>query len=249
MPVVWRHRTASLALSMDEIHVWRAVLNVKAADLDRLQATLSHDERLRVARFRFLRDRRCFIAARGVLRHILAVYVGCEPAALRFCYSGTGKPALATDVGAPDLRFNLSHSHGLAIYVVARGREVGVDLESIQPRFVEDQIAERFFSAREVSALRALPISTQPEAFFNCWTRKEAFVKAKGLGLTIPLNSFEVSLTPGQPAELLSFHADPSEASRWKLAALVPSPGYIAAIAAEGKEWETRLLEWTAPWT
>jgi 4'-phosphopantetheinyl transferase len=273
----WHPPPESLTLGRDEVHVWRAALDRSAADRQRLEQTLSADERTRAGRFYFQRDREQFIAARGLLRAILGRYLCVEPDQLRFGYSAHGKPALAGNRGqgsgvreqtsrrrpalssphpAPDpwpltpdpcsssLRFNLSHSHSLALYAITHQRELGVDLEFIRPEVVEEPIAERFFSAAEVAALRALPASIQPEAFFNCWTRKEAYIKARGEGLTIPLDAFEVSLAPEEPAALLSVNGDPAEAARWSLQALAPGPGYVAAVAVEGQDWQLRCWEW-----
>jgi 4'-phosphopantetheinyl transferase len=134
------------------------------------------------------------------------------------------------------LRFNLSHSQDLALYAVTSNREVGVDLEYIQRDFDTRQIAERFFSTREIAALHALPANLQTESFFRCWTRKEAYVKARGEGLSLPLEQFDVSLSPDDPAALLNVAGNPAEVSRWSLRELTPAPGYMAAIAVEGKD-------------
>jgi 4'-phosphopantetheinyl transferase len=164
---------------------------------------------------------------------------------LQFDYGARGKPALATQYSATGVRFNISRSSGLVLCVVARGREVGVDLEQIRPAIAREGIPERFFSPREVAALRALPVDAQPEAFFSCWTRKEAYVKARGEGLALHLDSFDVSLVPGEPAALLRTAGDAREASRWSLHALAPGRGYVAALALEG--WPRRLTCWQ--WT
>jgi 4'-phosphopantetheinyl transferase len=143
------------------------------------------------------------------------------------------------------LRFNVSHSHSLALYAITRAREVGVDVEHIRPEIAQEKIAERFFSPREVTVLRALPTPLQASAFFACWTRKEAFIKAKGDGLTLPLDQFDVSLAPGEPATLLRTAWDPQEAACWALQDLAPAPGYRAAVAVAGHAW--RLTCWDGP--
>jgi len=264
----WNPPPESLTLGRDEVHVWRAALDRSAADRQRLEQTLSLDERARARKFYFSRDRERFIVARGLLRAILGRYLGVEPDQLRFGCSAHGKPFLVgvqvfrglrvqESIQTPEplstrtlehlgasLRFNLSHSHGLALYAITHQRELGVDLEFIRPEVVEEPIAERFFAAAEVAVLRGLPASLQPEAFFNCWTRKEAYIKARGEGLTLPLDAFEVSLAPEEPAALLSVDSDPAEASRWSLQALAPGPGYVAAIAVEGQDWQLRCWEW-----
>jgi 4'-phosphopantetheinyl transferase len=163
---------------------------------------------------------------------------------LRFCCNAQGKPALAPGSGTEDLRFNLSHSQKLALFAFAFRREVGVDLEYVRPSVPDDRLAERFFSPQEVTRLRALPESARTEAFFHCWTRKEAYLKARGEGLGIGLDSFAVSLAPGQLTDLLIASDDSPEAGRWSLRALAPGDGYVAAIAAEGKDWSLALWQW-----
>ncbi len=215
--------------------------------LARLTQLLPAEERERAARFYFQRDRNHFAAARGILRSLLGQYLNLAPGRLCFGYSPYGKPALAAAAGEPPLRFNLSHSHGLALIAVTRGREIGVDVEWIRPDFATEEIAGRFFAPAEVKVMRALPPALQAEAFFNCWTRKEAFIKAHGLGLSLPLNQFEVSLAPGEPAALLSTQFDPPAAARWRLCALEPGKGFAAALAVEGHGWELKGWEWVQP--
>ena len=224
-----------------EVHVWRVALDVDPASLEELQLTLAPEERARAARFHFSEDRRHFIAGRSALRHILGRSLHCHAARVQFWYGPSGKPALVGDQ-AQDLHFNLSHSHGLALCAVTRVGEIGIDVERINPDVAQETVAERFFSPREISALRALPAQLQAEAFFNCWTRKEAYVKARGDGLRIPLDSFDVSLTPGAPAAF-----ERGTGPEWSLRALVPASDYVAAIAAEGHGWGLRLWEWHAP--
>jgi 4'-phosphopantetheinyl transferase len=209
-----------------------------------LQLTLAADEIARAERFYFQKDREHFIVARGLLRLILSCYLYVAPDQLRFCYGSHGKPALAITSGQDRLCFNLAHAHGLALYAVARGREVGIDLERLRLIPDAEQIAARFFSPRENAVFRALPSSKRQEAFFNCWTRKEAYIKAVGDGLARPLDRFEVSLRPGEPARLLSVEGDAQEASRWVLQDLTPAPGYVAAIAVEGHGWRLRCSHW-----
>lgn len=226
----WQQPPPEPALLQEHVHVWRAALDQPAACVQRLSTTLSADERARAARFYFERDRRRFIVGRGSLRTILGRYLGLQPEQLRFCYSAHGKPYL--DLA---LRFNLAHSHGLALYAITSGREVGVDVEYVHPITGLDRLVERFFSARERTALRALPASQKQEAFFNCWTRKEAYVKAIGDGLACPLDQFDVSLTPGKPARVLSVAGDSRRACRWFIQGVASAPGYVAAVATTGR--------------
>jgi 4'-phosphopantetheinyl transferase len=229
-------------LAADEVHVWQASLDEPARAVNALAATLSPDERARAERYCFERDRHRFIACRALLRAILARYTGRRPAELRFHYGPLGKPSLPA---ADDPSFNVSHSDGLAVYALARGRAVGVDVERIRPVAGADRIAERFFSEPERQALRAVPTARKLEAFFTCWTRKEAYVKARGEGLGHPLDRFAVSLAAGAPARLSAAGAgDERQIARWSLAGLAQSPGYVAALAVEGHDWRLSSAWW-----
>jgi 4'-phosphopantetheinyl transferase len=230
-------------LNGDEVHVWRAALNVEASRVKSSWHLLSTDERVRADRFRFPKDRDHFIVAHGLLRAIISRYLDAAPDELRFFYGRYGKPALGDESGRDSLRFNLSHSRALAVYALSRGRDVGVDVEYIRPEMADEKIAEHFFSPREVAVLRSLPIESQPEAFFNCWTRKEAYVKATGKGLTLRLDQFDVSLIPGTPAALLRTVGNRRETSRWSLQELLPGPGYVGALAVEGHNWQLRCWQ------
>jgi 4'-phosphopantetheinyl transferase len=203
------------------------------------EATLSTDEKVRSERFHFVRDRDHFVAARGILRQLLASYTQSSPAELQFNYGAQKKPALMAKNMPAAVRFNLSHSHGLAIFAISEKRELGIDLELIQPRFATDGIAERYFSSRELAELRALPPEKTAEGFFLCWTRKEAYVKAHGAGLHIPLDSFDVTLTPGDPERLCS-----TDSERWSLCSFEPASQYVGAIVGEGKGWRASYWDW-----
>lgn len=239
----WYPPPSNLQLGSDEVHVWRTSLNQMSKYVSSLQLTLSADERDRAERFYFQQDREHFIVARGLLRTILSYYSDIEPSKLRFCYNPQGKPSLAREFRGNTLRFNLSHSRGLALYGITRGREIGIDVECLRHDFEHEQIAKRYFSLQEVSALRALVPQLQMEAFFKCWTCKEAYIKAKGEGLSIPLDQFDVSLNPGEPPVLLTTKWDPEEALRWCLLELVASPGYVAALAVEGHSWQLKCWQ------
>jgi 4'-phosphopantetheinyl transferase len=233
------------SLSCNEVHVWHACLDRNGADVQSLEGILSADERGRAQRFRFDKDRQRFIVARGVLRLILASYLELEPGQLRFCYGPHGKPGLDTPSTQKTLSFNASHCDGIALYAVARQRKVGIDIERIRTDFAYEPIAERFFSPRENTMLRGLQTAqVRGRAFFNCWTRKEAYIKAKGEGLSLPLDQFDVSLAPGDPAMLLESRGDPLEASRWSLHDLDPGPDYAAALAVEGHGVRLARWEW-----
>jgi 4'-phosphopantetheinyl transferase len=226
-----------------EVQVWLAALDDFAPSLSILRPLLSPDERARAARFHFEKHRVSYSVWRGLLRVLLGHYLGEEPGALKFCYGPFGKPAL--DGGRDDLRFNCSHSDRLALYAFARGREVGVDVEHVRPDFGGVEIAERFFSAREVAALLAVPKADRSAAFFGCWTRKEAFIKVVGEGLSFPLHQFEVSLSASETDLLLSVKGSRQEAARWLVCDLTPGHGYRGALAAEGRDWRPRCRRLT----
>ncbi len=237
---------AKLSLEEDEIQVWRAHLGLARQRLERLANTLSPDERTRAARFHFARDRDHYIAGRGLLRSILGKYLATEPGQLRFSYNAYGKPELESPANSRALRFNLAHSRGLALYAFTRRRQIGIDVEMIRPE--TEEIAARFFSPAEIAVLRALPRELKPAAFFNCWTRKEAFIKARGMGLSLPLDQFVVAFAPGESPALVSAANDPQAAEHWAIAALEPGDGYAAALAVEGRDWELKC--WDGPgWT
>lgn len=230
-----------------EVHVWLVGLDRDEASLRELSGLLSADELERAGRFHFRRDQDHFVAARGALREILGRYAGVAPRLLRFSYEKHGKPALGPETGGGLLRFNLAHSHGLALCAVTLGRAVGVDLELVREEFAGMEIAERFFSPREVAALRAVAPAERATAFFDCWARKEAYIKARGEGLSHPLHSFAVSLAPGEPAALLCTDDDPPEAARWSLLELSPGGPYRAALAVEGAPPALRCWSWSGP--
>ncbi len=194
---------------------------------------LSDAERVRASRFAFDRDARRFIAARARLRQLLAARLGVRPALVELVYGPHGKPALAGAGVDSDLRFNVSHRDDVAVYAFASGREIGIDVEAIRMIRDADAIAARLFSRREKEAYRALEPRDKPLGFFNCWTRKEAFVKALGDGLSYPLDRLEVSLAPGEPVRILRVDHTPGDDCGWRLVAFPPAAGFVAAVVAE----------------
>lgn len=233
--IMWKLPSGSLAVPPDGVHVWRAALDQPAPVVAACLHVLAADEQARAARFAFTRDRRRFAVGRATLRVLLGRYLGVHPSRVHFCYGPQGKPALSAP--ARPLTFNVSHSHELALYAFAWGRAVGVDLEHLRPMPEASNLARRFFSAREHAALCRLPESVQEESFFAAWTRKEAFLKARGTGLAHELSRVEVSLAPGKPAALL--HIEGDDVARWHVRALAPAPGYVGALVAEqGKHGE-----------
>ena len=227
-------------LHPDQVHLWWSSLSATESVSEVLVSEmLSSDERERAARFHFARDQRRFTLARGMLRHVLALYVNQRPQDIRFEYGARGKPQLDSDID-----FNLAHSHEMAVCAISYGRAIGVDVERVEPMRDWKQIAAKTFSRAEQAELFALEASEQLAGFFNGWTRKEAFVKARGDGLAIPLASFDVSLKPGEPAKLLGDRCDASEVGRWSLAAIELPQDYVGALAAQGQIAEIVLRQW-----
>jgi 4'-phosphopantetheinyl transferase len=215
-----------------DVHVWSAGLQHEAPVLDALRATLDDDELARAERFVFERHRLRYVAAHGLLRRVLSGYLGVAPAEIRFGHARHGKPYLAGEV-QPDLRFNLSHSGDRMLVAVAVGRDVGVDLELVGRDRDFAGIARHFFSPNEVAALTALPERERRAAFYRCWTRKEAYIKAIGSGLSHPLDEFDVTFAPGEPAALAYDQRDPDAAARWSMLNL-ELDDYAGALAVEG---------------
>jgi 4'-phosphopantetheinyl transferase len=167
-----------------------------------------------------------------------------DPGKLRFCYGSHGKPALTSDCGGDTLHFNLSHCHQLSLVTLSYGREIGVDVECICHDLRYEEIAERFFSPYEVTTLRALPVGLQHETFFRYWTCKDSYIKARGEGLSFPLNYFTVLLTDGEPAVALDNGGDQKEVARWTLQELAPGSGYAAALTVEGYLGRPQCWDW-----
>lgn len=235
--------THSQQLRPGEVHLWWSARNASEPVSDaRVGEVLSPDERERAARLHCARDRRRFILARVMLRNILALYVDRRPQEISFQYLSRGKPRLAEP--ETDLEFNLAHSHEMVLCAIARGHQVGVDVEYLQPMADMEQIAARTFSRVEQADLFALEPDQRLLGFYNCWTRKEAYVKARGDGLRMPLDVFDVSLKPGEPAALLANRIDPAEVTRWALAEVSPVEDYVGAVAVQGQGARVELRQW-----
>jgi 4'-phosphopantetheinyl transferase len=226
----WLASGAAVSRPVGAVEVVSVPLTAAPAAAGELAQCLSDEERGRAGRFAFERDRRRFIVGRAWLRRLLASRLGLQPEAVEITYGPHGKPGLPPHLADSGLRFNVSHSEDLAVYAFSRGCEIGIDVEAVRAIEDADAIAERFFSARENSAYRALDPRDKPLGFFNCWTRKEAFIKAIGDGLYHPLDSFDVSLAPGEPATILRVDDFPGERCGWHLESLSPAPGFVAAV-------------------
>jgi 4'-phosphopantetheinyl transferase len=240
---IWADPPLAPKSDRDEVHSW--LLDLEGPEpLGALWDSLDQGERERADRFRFQRDRDRFVRCRGALRAVLGRYLDLAADGIRFSIGPQGKPSLAHPNDG-DLQFNLSHAERWALLAVTSGRPVGVDIERVDPVRVNDRIAERFFSPMEAAALRTVPAAVRDEAFFRCWTRKEAYVKARGEGLAISLERFSVSIDSRTPPRLLYAEQGDAEVARWELRDLPPPPGYAAALAVEGAGWTLRC--WRCP--
>jgi 4'-phosphopantetheinyl transferase len=244
----WNRPAAEPAWPHDEVHIWRSTVDWTPESLDRLRQVLSPDERARVDRFIFEKDQRSHLVSRGWLRVLLGRYLDVPADQVVFEYGAYGKPRLAgrtqpSPHHAP-LQFNVSHSGEFVLIAVSAGRALGVDVERIRPDTEAVALAERYFSTHERAALAGLASGLQHDAFFNGWSRKEAFIKACGTGLAMPLDSFDVSLAPGETARLIATRPDADEARRWTMRAFDVADGYKAALAVEGSGWTLKLWDW-----
>jgi 4'-phosphopantetheinyl transferase len=242
---VWANPGKTIAIGAGEVHVWRIRLTQPDTAIQRYRAHMAQDEVERTDRFYFAKDRNRFTIARGALRELLGGYLKLPPNQVAFVYGAQGKPDLAEPQSSSGIRFNLSHSGEIGLLAVSLNRELGVDVEQIRADFATGEIATRFFSPEECRKLEAVPANLVADAFFNCWTRKEAYIKARGQGLSIPLDSFEVTLAPEEEAALLEVKTGDDNFARWRFHALHPGPGYKAALAVEGNDHELQLWEWT----
>ncbi len=222
-------RTGKLTLESGDFHVWTASLHTAEETLKSYRSLLSPEEISRASKYVFPCDQAHFVACRGILRELLGCYLAAPGQAIKILSSSGEKPSLGIGTGNLDIRFNLSHSNGFAVFAFSIGREIGIDTEFIKAEIAAEEIATRYFSAAEQQELAALAPQERAAGFFRCWTRKEAYVKARGQGLQIPLNSFSVTLSPGAPARLTS-----GDANRWSLHALDVQPGWASALVVEG---------------
>ena len=237
MTIAWETPSSWPRLSDDEIHVWCVELDA-ADEVGTFAACLSADERERASGLLSGTHQRRFVVARGMLRQLLGRYLDRDPGAVTFSRGAHGKPFLQKG----GLDFNVSHTYELALYAIARDREVGVDVEWMRPQVSHEQIAARFFSLEEQEALAQVPTEERRAAFYNIWTRKEAYVKARGDGIAAGLGTFAVSL--GAEAALLHSDEGRDEVERWKLMALEPANGYVAALCGAGVDWQVQGWRW-----
>ena len=223
-----------------QVDIWRISLDLMPDSVKLFESILSADEAERAARFHFEVDKNRFIVAHGALRNILSRYLQNNSAKLTFSLNQYGKPTLVNST----LEFNLSHSGEFALVAVTQGRKVGVDVERIRQGISSHVIAQQYFSKAEVAELQSLPLEQRESAFFICWTRKEAYIKAQGLGLSLPLESFDVSLTPDHPAILRATRPDPKESARWRFLSLDVDSNYAGAVAVENDTLDFRFFSY-----
>ena len=233
MSAVLRTSESATRASASDYELYTTRLDLMPRAVRALAELLSEDEQQRASRLVFQRDRARFIVARARLRQLLGARLGVSPASVEFSYGARGKPALAARFADCGVRFNVSHSEDVAVYGFAADREVGVDVEAVRELPDADEIAARCFSVREYEAYLALAAHDRPLGFFSCWTRKEAFIKAIGDGLSQSLERFDVSLAPGEPAKILRVGGRAGEHCGWRLQAFAPAPGFVAAIVIE----------------
>ncbi|HMP81134.1 MAG TPA: 4'-phosphopantetheinyl transferase superfamily protein [Verrucomicrobiota bacterium] len=241
--LLWNPGTPEAAPAADVVHVWCIDLDLPQARVDGLFQTLSPDERDRAGRFKFASGRNHYIVGRAMLRRLLGGALSLDPAALKFSYGPHGKPELA-GTAAGLLRFNLSHSSGLALIAVTSGCPVGVDIEHTRPAKLASEIAARFFTQRESNALGQLSEASRAEAFLRLWTRKEAWLKATGGALVESIRRVEISVHPGEPARVLEVEGRPGEAAAWTLTDLQPADGFIGALAVRAGDLNVSCRAW-----
>jgi 4'-phosphopantetheinyl transferase len=241
----WRPRPKNLILKDNEVHVWRSSLVLNSKILHRLSLTLSADELERANSFHFQKDQCSFIAGRGVLRSILANYLQTRPKEIGFTYNTRGKPSIDNVPSRSEINFNLSHSHGLALYAFTIRREIGIDIERLRSNLSFERIAKRFFTTEESDTLNTLADDEIMEEFFKLWTHKEAYIKAKGKGLSIPLNRVAVTINRDQTVRIKEIKINPDKERSWSFHSFAPAPGYVGALAVEGKDITIRFWMWS----
>ncbi|MEN4099902.1 MAG: 4'-phosphopantetheinyl transferase superfamily protein [Anaerolineaceae bacterium] len=239
---IWRLPPKEPLLADKTIHVYRLALDLPEGDIQKLSGLLTADEVIRANRFVYPTYRDYFIAGRAQLRRILSRYVRQSPEKIVFDYNEHGKPSLAS--AHNPVQFNIAHSHTIALVAINENKRIGVDLERVRTDIDYTQIAQQFFSPGELKCLLALPHEQQLDAFYACWTRKEALIKARGIGLAIPLDQFEVSLTPNSPPQLLRTGINMINLQDWSLYELRPGTGYIAALAVQEQDWKIDCWQW-----
>jgi len=245
--ILWPLPPDPCPLAPTDVHVWAVHLDPDPDALARLAKILSTEEQARASRFRFERHRHRFIIARGVLRWLLAKYSDCPPEQLDFGYGPNGKPALAGELAESALFFNLAHSEDLALIAVTQLGQIGVDVEQIRAMTDANELVERFFSPRESALFHTLPANQKDTAFFNLWTRKEAWLKATGEGIAHSLSQVEVTFLPAEPARILALPDNSGPGSDWALRELIPATGFVGAVALPDVQFSILNIQFSIP--
>ena len=240
----WEASPLPSHLSANEIHIWRVSLHPPSSLFPTLWSMLDQKEQQRAQRFKFTKHQDAFVSARSALRIILSRYLNLAPENLKIDVEPHGKPYLLAPSVSPPLSFNIAHSESLALLAVSLNRQVGIDLEHHRSNVHYVSLLNRICSLQEKSSLSTLLPEQQKSAFFSCWTRKEAYVKALGKGLLVPLSSITVSLLPGEPATLIHVDGKKEESLRWSMCTLYPGPEYSGALVGEGQDWKPCFWQW-----
>lgn len=241
----WHLLQSHPCLAPGQVHVWRAWLDLPAAQVADFQSLLSPDEAERAGRFVFERDRRRYVVARGVLRVLLAAYLQTDARGIVFEYGPYGKPLLSPARTGTPLFFNTAHSHEIAVYGITRSGPTGIDVEYCRSLESVSSLIPAVFTDQEMAVFRSLPVVQQRPAFYNGWTRKEAFIKAIGEGLSFPLQQFDVSVTPDRPAQLLRVQGEPDAPARWQMRGFTPAADYAGAVVVEARSAEVSFWQFT----
>ncbi len=241
MMLMWESCPAQVTLENNAVHIWRVKLDISPSFIELMLRPLSPQECDRANRLQFERDRRRFIVSHGVMRIILSRYLGCEPEQVQYQMTENGKPFLEKK---PELHFNLAHSHEIALIAVTPLGEIGIDVEYIRPLEDINRLARQCFSAQEYQQYISLPAPEKQQAFFTCWTRKEAFLKALGSGLAFPLDNFTVSLLSTEPARLVMVSGKHNESTDWTLQAIDCEAKYSAAFALRANNPIVKYIDW-----
>lgn len=234
-------RTQRPGIRRGTVDVWRAHLALPPGELSRISPCLNDDERQRAARFRFQRDRDHFLASRGLLRHILSSYLNTPPGEIHFGYAPQGKPYL---VDHPGLHFNLSHAADVLVIAVAAGRELGVDVERVFSEAVMNEVSGPVLSDPERVAFGRLHPDQRRGWFVRLWTRKEAYIKADGRGMSLRLEGIDVSTLPERVRLMGDAPDEWPLCQRWAIRELEVAPGYAGALASEGFDWGVAYFDW-----
>ena len=244
--IAWSAKPKNKVLREGEVHVWLANLELEIYAMPKFLRDLSLTERTRAQRLQFDHDRRRFVIAKGLLRNLLGGYMGMKPNEIQFTMGPSGKPEIAQrlQTSHDPIHFNQAHSGHLGIYAFCRNRRVGVDIEEVRPFPDMDQIASLLFSTQEMAVFQSLSTKERQRAFFSAWTHKEAFVKALGKGLTLPLNHFEMSRAHGSLSRIVQNHDHSAKSLEWFVKDIPVSTQFSAAVCVEGEGWQLRCLKW-----